>query len=433
MKILVDAYNLYEKNGTGIARYTKELCKILNFLKFEVFLQFGLHDIKKDHLAKEILFQKLSIETDILKNNNRKTIEKKIKNIIKLFNNITFFEKNIYIDINKNDKFIFDERLRYVDGVFNDSGLHVKSSIKFYLFKNFLQIKNTNKKIDIYHKPYPFPCFLKKTKNITTIHDIIPLKIPYATSSNLNKYYDLLSESIKKSDKIITISEASKNDIIEYFKIKDEDKISVIYQSSQIDDLYTNKSVEEIQRYISKYGLIYKKYIVFYGAIEPKKNVARIISATLQSKCEYPLIIIGKDGWLYNDVSNLLQNLKNDHRIIRAPFLPDEYLYMIISGAAACIFPSLYEGFGLPILESMQLGCAVITSNVSSLPEIGGDAVHYVDPYSISSISEGIDKVCENDNYRIMLEERGRVRAKLFSFNNYANKLKSIYENVVGE
>lgn len=163
----------------------------------------------------------------------------------------------------------------------------------------------------------------------------------------------------------------------------------------------------------------------------------RIISAALKSKCEYPFVIAGKNGWLFDDVSRLVSEIlktpSGREKILRIPFLPFEHLTMLVSGAAACVFPSLYEGFGLPVLESMQLGCPVITSNISSLPEIGGDAVHYVDPYSVDEIANGIDALCGNEEYRLALEEKGRIRAKMFSIKNYAQKINNIYTEVAGK
>ncbi len=340
--------------------------------------------------------------------------------------------------LNESDKKIFDDRIQYVNGIYNQSDMHINSKILFSICKKFVSIRKTKNHIDIYHKPFQVPCYFKYAKNITTIHDIIPLKIPYATTVDIKKFYELTNHTIKKSDKIITVSESSKKDIIEYFNVKDEEKISVVYQSSYIDEKYINKETKDIQSFIRNvYGMSYKKYIIFYGAIEPKKNVHRIISAALKSKSDYPLVIVGKNGWLFDDVSQLVKHVRKTpsgkEKILRIPFLPFEHLTMLISGAAACVFPSIYEGCGLPVIESMQLGCPVITSNVSSLPEIGGDAVHYVDPYSVDEIANGIDAVCGNEEYRLALEEKGRIRAKMFSLDHYAQKLSKIYTEVAGK
>lgn len=440
MRVLVDAYNLYSKNGTGISKYTKELCRVLNFLNHDVFLQFGVPQSYNELLTKEIVFQKLYLEYDDKREEARDffNIERKIKKLLTLTSCINFIERNTFFPITENDKKIFDDRIKYINGVYNKSGIHIKSEILFNIFKKFINIKNSKNHIDIYHKPYQVPCFSKHAKNITTIHDLIPLKIPYSTTMDIKKFYELTNKTIKKSDKIITISESSKKDIIEYFNIRDEEKISVVYQSSFIDEKYINLCDTDIQNFINiAYGLYYKKYIIFYGAIEPKKNVYRIISAALKSKSGYPLVIAGKNGWLFDDVCQLVAEVQKTpsgkRKILRIPFLPFEHLAMLISGAAACVFPSLYEGFGLPVIESMQLGCPVITSNASSLPEIGGDAVHYVDPYSIDDIAHGIDAVCENEEYRLLLEKKGRERAKMFSLERYAQRLNEIYTEVAGK
>lgn len=441
MKVLVDGYNLYLKNGTGISRYSRELCHVLDLLNHDIFLQFGIPRVRNEFLAKEIIFQKLSLEEDGSKekSHTHSSINKKLNKLLSMVKNIDFMGENIFFSLNESDKKLLDDRIKYINGIYNESNIHIKADILFGICKKFIRIKNNKKfKVDIYHKPYPIPCCLRYAKNITTIHDIIPLKIPYSTTVDIKKFYEITKRTIERSDKIITTSKSSKNDIIEYFNVRNEEKISVAYQSSHIDEIYINKDPATIQSFIeSVYGLSYKKYIIFYGAIEPKKNVHRIISAALKSKCEYPLVIAGKNGWLFDDVSRLVSEIlktpSGREKILRIPFLPFEHLTMIVSGAAACVFPSLYEGFGLPVLESMQLGCPVITSNISSLPEIGGDAVHYVDPYSVDEIANGIDALCGNEEYRLALEEKGRIRAKMFSIKNYAQKINNIYTEVAGK
>lgn len=434
MNILVDGYNLYSLHGTGIFRYSCELCRIIHLLGHNASLLFGIPHIHTAFLAKEMILQKIFIQDQKSSFQYGKKKEGIYKKILSSLKTVSLRGRNVYFTLTEEDKKIYDARIKFVSSIYNSCNIHTKSDIAFRFLNKFATI-NLSSKIDIYHKPYPVPCHIKKCKNIATIHDIIPLKRPHYVTTNVKKFYELIKMTIEKSDRIITISEASKQDILEYFPKSDERKINVVYQSSFIDDSIAKVPEDKVKKLVeSIYGLSYKKYIIFYGAIEPKKNVARLISAAMKAKCEFPLVIVGKNGWLFEDVEQLLADIwrtpEGRARIMRFPYLPFEQLAMLISGAAACLFPSLYEGFGLPVIESMQLGCPVITSNVSSLPEVGGDSAHYVDPYSIGDIAAGIDAVCENEEYRCFLEKKGRIHSEKFSPKNYAATLNRIYTNL---
>src|SRR5215213_4154406 len=187
------------------------------------------------------------------------------------------------------------------------------------------------------------------------------------------------------------------------------------------------------------FGLTAGQYWLFFGAIEPKKNVGRLIQAYLASGVPGPLVIVGKRAWksdeelrlLYDDhVKYLVQEgsiLRTRHRIMMLDYVPFRLLVNLIRGARAVLFPSLYEGFGLPALEAMLLGTPVVTSNTASMPEVVGDAAITVDPYDVAALVRAIQAVDGDPELRARLAEAGPRRAAYFSPERYAARLESLY------
>jgi glycosyltransferase involved in cell wall biosynthesis len=194
------------------------------------------------------------------------------------------------------------------------------------------------------------------------------------------------------------------------------------------------------------FGLEWQQYFLFFGAIEPKKNVGRLIEAYLASGSRHPLVICGKHAWnshqelglLYEDdrrdfvprgptegVQGLSRRLRD--RVILIDYVPSSLLIGLIRGARALLFPSLYEGFGLPVLEALQLGTPVMTSNTSSLPEVAGDAALLVDPYDTRAMAEAIQALDNDSELRATLSGRGPKQAALFSPDAYGKRLVDLY------
>lgn len=197
-----------------------------------------------------------------------------------------------------------------------------------------------------------------------------------------------------------------------------------------IPDNLKNMDINVIQGVLKKtYGLTAGQYFLFYGAIEPKKNVMRILQAMSMSKTDMPIVIVGKNGWLYHDVEIYLKQAKRmQAKRIRIEYVSFWMLMYLLKGARGLVFPSIYEGFGLPVLEAMQMGCPVITSNTSSLPEVGGDAVHYVNPLNIYEIAEAIDQFSEDDSYVNTLIQKGLTQAKKFTPEKHFSKILEGYK-----
>jgi glycosyltransferase involved in cell wall biosynthesis len=241
-----------------------------------------------------------------------------------------------------------------------------------------------------------------------------------------------------KADHIVTVSENSKNDIMKYLGVE-ENRITNTYQSVEFPrecvELSSDAVAEELQ---AAFGLEYQKYLLFYGALEPKKNVGRLIDAYLSSGVNLPLVLVISGGWGNESEVALIEHRGEQERangglkrrIYRLDYVSLPMLVTIIRGACALIFPSLYEGFGLPVLEAMLLGTPVVTSRVSSLPEVAGDAALLVNPYEVGEIARAIRKIAEDADLRSELSARGRKQAAVFSVERYRGRVAQLYASL---
>ena len=177
------------------------------------------------------------------------------------------------------------------------------------------------------------------------------------------------------------------------------------------------------------------KFVLFVGTLQPRKNISRLIEAfsrlPQQLKEEYQLVVIGKKGWLYEDILNSPKKFDVENRVLFLDYVSDEDLPTFYKKAELFVLPSLYEGFGLPVLEAMRYGCPVATSNVSSLPEAGGDAAVYFDPESIEDIKKTIENVLNDANLRDKMREKGLSHYKKFTWDKAAKEVLGVIEEVV--
>lgn len=233
--------------------------------------------------------------------------------------------------------------------------------------------------------------------------------------------------SAKRAKKIFTISNSSRNDIINKYRLEAKNIVVTypgIKQSLMTDQ---NKSAGAI---LGKYSLS-GKYLLFVGTIQPRKNLERLIEAFSQLKKdrELSLLIVGKPGWMYEKIYESPKKFGVGKTVKFLPSVDDEDLKVLYQNAYFFILPSLYEGFGLPVLEAMSFGTPVITSNTSSLPEAGGDACLYVDPLNVSDMTEKMEKLLTDKKLREQLIKKGYQQIKKFSWENTAQEtLKALEE-----
>jgi len=288
--------------------------------------------------------------------------------------------------------------------------------------------------IDLFHAPhYTLPA-LTPCRSIVTIHDCIHLRFPQYLPNRLAHGYAraALWTATHRSDRVLTVSEASKQDILTFFDIP-ADKITVI--PNAIDDCFfvppPDKNIERIRE---RYQL-QAPFLLYVGNVHPHKNLERLLDAFYKVRSlghdDLTLLIIGDDITRYAKLRRAVHRYQL-HRYVRfLGFVPNETLRVLYHLARAFVFPSLYEGFGLPPLEAMASGTAVVTSNVSSLPEVTGDAAILVDPHSQDAIAGGICRVLEDNVFREELVTKGQARAKQFSWDRSIQHTLEIYRETL--
>jgi glycosyltransferase involved in cell wall biosynthesis len=272
----------------------------------------------------------------------------------------------------------------------------------------------------IIHYPDTMAPLFSKNKVIITIHDLAfkSLKNAFTWKTTLWKNF-ITNLSIKKADKIIAITEFAKNEILRYYP-KVNDKTTVVYNG------FNNFSKEpinfnNINESISKFKDT--KYILTVSTISPRKNVDGLIKAfnLIKDKiCDYKLVVAGKNGWLYENVYKLVNELKLNDRVIFTGGINDDELKFLYKNADLFVYPSFYEGFGLPPLEAMSYGVPCVVSNRTSIPEVVGDAAIKVNPGDLKELSNAILKIIKNKNLCIELQIRSNQRLKYFSWRECA-------------
>jgi len=285
------------------------------------------------------------------------------------------------------------------------------------------------------HWTATLPLYAKGVPNLYTIHDLIPLRLPHTTMDDKAVYMRLCQAVAKRADHIAVVSETTRQDVIRLLGVS-EDRVTNTYQAVDLPKSLTSRSQAEVELELEGvFNLGWKDYFLHFGAIEPKKNLGRIVEAYLASGSKTPLVIIGGRAWLDEGETALLNQVKRDggpsaERIRQYEYMPFSMLISLIRGARATLFPSLYEGFGLPVLESMALSTAVLTSTGGSLPEVAGDAAVIVDPYDVQAMTRGIQALDADEGLRLDLQARGLIQAGKFTPAAYQARLRDLYGKV---
>jgi glycosyltransferase involved in cell wall biosynthesis len=336
--------------------------------------------------------------------------------------------KNKYI----NDRIflITDSHQKFFD---NEEIILPKNTPILKTYPWYLEIPRRLKKadIDIIHNPTQIPTFSRFTKkNIVTVHDITPFLNPNEHPFGVSLYNSIFfPKTLTYADSIIAVSNNTKSDIMHHFGIP-EDKITVIYHG--IDKQFRPQNKLDIISLREKLG-ISDPYILYVGTLEPRKNITFLLKAFFQfnkTHKNYKLVITGSKGWKYANIFKMVRDLQLDKEVLFTGYLEYSDLPALYSGASIFVYPSLYEGFGLPPLEAMACGCPVITSNISSLPEIVGDAGVLINPNDILQLVENLEKILVDEELRTELIQKGLERSKLFTWKKCAVSTYEIYEAV---
>jgi hypothetical protein len=337
---------------------------------------------------------------------------------------------------NRNEYIIYLNSAFQSDEIFSRPNFKKKIILKRpETYKHFfipLDIIFNKRKYDFFHYLYNAPSLIVPCPFILTIHDVSYKYIPNMISKrNLISINTQLLLNAKKAIKIITVSENSKKDIVNFYKIPEE-KIEIIYEG--VDDSFRPSKEEQKKKEIAEKYRLPSKYLLYVGTYLPHKNLETLLHAyhnlRRNQKISHSLVLAGKKGRNYEAIKHLISELKLEGDVKAIGYVSSEDLPYVYNLSDLFIFPSIYEGFGLPLLEAMACGVPVISSNASCLPEIGGDAAIYFLPREIEELAKKIIMVSTNQNLRNDLIEQGIRRAKLFSWQTMAKKTLNLYEEV---
>ena len=290
--------------------------------------------------------------------------------------------------------------------------------------------------VDIYHAPSPEDLnILCADKIVVTVHDLIYKTFPQGhTKQTIETTDRQLNEIVERADRIICCSQSTLEDLKKFFP-DSAGKSCLIYQG--VDKKYFHPvpahEAEQARAVVKSKG-IEGPFILFVGTIEPRKNLGNLVRAlaVLKEKYQYKgkLVVVGMKGWMTDSISILIEGLDLKEDVIFLGYLPTEELRIFYALAEVFVFPSFYEGFGFPLLEAMSCGATIITSNVSSCPEITGPAAVWIDPHHPEEIALEIRKLAHDPERRHLLKEKALRRAENFSFRKTAEETLRVYEEV---
>ncbi|MBV9860678.1 MAG: glycosyltransferase family 4 protein [Alphaproteobacteria bacterium] len=435
-RIFYDGLNVPLAQGTGIATYTRMLTTMARDIGYEVGIVYNARRTPpKNRVLREVAF--FDEQSPVKTSWTREAIDwvtdevrnfAPVRPVPVVFSDVVITRQ-------------FEAMLPTQDYVFAVRNLFSSARRHFARTNTFVKLA-FDPAPDIMHCTYQLPLRSDAACNIYTIHDLVPLRLPFTTLDNKRQMFRLLRKLAKTADHIVTVSENSKRDIVQLLGIE-ERRITNTYQAVYVpEQLRALPDSIVSERLESAFNLDFQGYLLFFGALEPKKNVGRLIEAYLSSGVDIPLVLIASQGWQNDAETTLISQLRGNHRIEpafgerarravrRFDFVPFSMLISMIRGARAVLFPSLYEGFGLPVLESMLLGTPVVTSRESSIPEVAGDAALLVDPYDTEEIAAAIRTIVFDGDLRDELRSRGYDQAEKFSVDHYRERVAALYRSL---
>jgi glycosyltransferase involved in cell wall biosynthesis len=287
--------------------------------------------------------------------------------------------------------------------------------------------------VDLYHSPL-FTCpIVRQVRSIITLYDVIPESHPeFCTRAFLEFYRSRLGPSVRAAERIVTMSQSAKSDIVKHLKIPAE-KIEVIYQG--ISEGFSPENRARLPALRGKLKLP-ERYVLFVGMLDARKNVERLILAYGLVAREIPglfLLIVGRKDDPSFSLDEAIEKSGAGERIVQLGYVANEELPALYAGAEVFAFPSLSEGFGRPVVEAMASGVPVVTSNLSSLPEIAGEAALLVNPTEVEAIAEGMIRLCKDETLRSTLTRRGLARAGEFTRRKFGERLVEFYNKLQSE
>jgi glycosyltransferase involved in cell wall biosynthesis len=307
-------------------------------------------------------------------------------------------------------------------------------TLKTYGWYTLLANRLGSCNLDIVHNPTQTPTFFKfKQKYVLTVHDITPFLFSAEHRFGRSFIFRLLfPRTLENTDKIIAVSNSTKSDLIKYFNVSAE-KIEVIHEAA--DERFKLLTDDEVKDVKQKYNIDFP-FILYVGTLEKRKNIPTLIKAFYELKkrnVDHKIVIAGKKGWKYKNIFETVSRLNLQNDIFFTGYIESSDLPKLYNAADLFVYPSLYEGFGLPPLEAMACGCPVITSNTSSLKEVIGDAGIMLPPNDVSEFANAMYNVLTSNELRQKMIRKGLERAKMFSWDKCARETLKLYEAVYNE
>ena len=288
--------------------------------------------------------------------------------------------------------------------------------------------------LDLFHSPdFALPP-VRRARTVLTVHDLSFMRYPECSSSALLAYLlRAVPRSVARADVILADSESTRRDLVELLHVAPE-RARVVYPGVEAR-FVPQGDAPALGAMLARYG-VRRPYILGLGTLQPRKNFVRLIRAygLLRNRRDLPhqMVIGGGKGWLYEEIGETIAELGLEDHVRLIGFVADDDLPALYSAADIFAFPSLYEGFGLPVLEAMGCGTPVVTSTASSLPEVAGDAAILVDPHDVEALAEALGRLVDDDGLRNDLRLRGFERARRYTWRDAAVRLLGVYTHVLG-
>jgi glycosyltransferase involved in cell wall biosynthesis len=423
----VDGMNLALAQGTGVATYARELTRAHRALGLSVDVLYGLRvpAASRPELRETLFYSELGRDG----NDGRRSGEWWTR----AADDLPTPGARTAVEVPVAGRVVsagLAERMPAFDRLFTYGGLFSLADRYFRRHRRFLPIRVPTPP-DVMHWTYPLPIRMVGSRNVYTIHDLVPIRLPFTSLEDKRGHDRLLRACFAQAAAVCTVSDASRKDMLDLYGA-DPERVVNTYQSVALPrDLIEMPRAALGAQLSGLFDLSDQGYFLYFGAIEPKKNVARLIEAYLTLPTRTPLVLVSAPGWSSGAQLRLLDDGAGG-RVRRLGYLPRELLLQLVRGARAVVFPSLYEGFGLPVLEAMALGAPVLTSTAASLPELAGEAALLADPYDVAAIREGLARLDGDPELRRRLADAGPRRAQLFSAERYQARLRRLYDVALG-
>jgi glycosyltransferase involved in cell wall biosynthesis len=424
LRIGIDGYNFAIPHGTGIASYGLMLAKTLTTMGHEIDGLFGIDPGSDPSLHEVLFYERLARPVPAA----RLSLPKRLAVDLGLARpRIVPIVPSGLVETEA-----FSERLPAFQRIWTGARLFDAALRRFRATGKMTQISLPDPP-DIIHWTYPVPLRVRGIPNVYTIHDLVPLKLPHATLDRKPEFKALVDACIASAAQICTVSAASQHDIEDMFP----QARGLVTNTYQVSSLLNGEGLcvrSNNEAALKAFGLTPKGYFLFFGAIEPKKNIGRLLEAYLSLDTDTPLVLVSSRSWQSDEELTLLDESasnKDGHKsksgIVRINHVPRSVLTGLIAQAKAVLFPSLYEGFGLPAHEAMLMGTPVLTSDRGGLREVAGEAAVLIDPYDAASIAVGLSRLDADDRLRETLATAGKEHAARFSIEKYRTSLDLLY------